>query len=213
MQNILNLIKLNFINLYSLKKSFLFVVVFGAIMGFVNTEMMCFSGAMYLMIVCYTLPAYEERSKSNYLIASLPVTKKEYVLSKYIFTLINVFITTVFTIILNYIIKFIKPNIELTPLHIICITILAIGVFTVSILLPLVLIFGVEKGRYFLVFIAVLPICFSPTIMSILPKLKLGFLYNMSTTTSTMLLLLISITIILLSYFIVSNIYSKKEFN
>lgn len=211
MKNIVNLVKLNFINLYSLKKTFIVVVLFGTVFGVIQPQMISFAGAMYLMIVCYSQSAYEERSKMNYLIASLPVTKKQYIAGKYIFALLNGLIAMCLTVLLSYVIPIINPSAEAIPTNIICITILALCIFIVSVSLPLTLIFGVEKGRYFLIFIAVLPICFGPTIMASFPKPDFTFLVNMTNSTLILLGTLASITILLASYFITSNIYSKKE--
>ena len=92
MNNLVNLLKLQFNSLFAIKKNLIFILVFGSIFAFTQPTMITFAGAMYLMLASYSVIFYEERSKMNYLIYSLPITIKEYIFSRYIYCLINTLI-------------------------------------------------------------------------------------------------------------------------
>lgn len=209
MKNLVNLIKLQYNSLFALKKSLLILVILGIFFAIFQPFMIVFAGAMFLMVSCYSLVFYEERSKINYLIYSLPVTTNEYILSKYIFGLLNTIISIVISIFLASIIKFLgySADVNSMPIYAIVLSTLAIGVFFLSIVQPAALILGSEKGRYVLVFLSVLPLTFSTSLVQYLPKINI----TLSPVIIGILLTLIAITILLASYFITCNIFSKKE--
>lgn len=209
MKNIVNLIKLQYNSLLALKKSLLIIVLMGIFFAIFQPFMIVFAGAMFLMVSCYSLVFYEERSKMNYLIYSLPVTTNEYILSKYIFGFINTIISIVISVILASIVKLLGYNAEVAsmPIYSIVLTTLAIGVFFLAIVQPAALLLGSETGRYVLVFLSVLPLTFSTSLVKYLPKINL----TLNPTIIGILIALVSITILLTSYFITSNIFSKKE--
>lgn len=171
--------------------------------------MIVFAGAMFLMISCYSLVFYEERSKMNYLIYSLPITTNEYILSKYIFGLLNTIISMGISVLLASIIKFIgySSDVNSMPIYAIALSTLSIGIFFLAIVQPAALLLGTEKGRYILVFLAVLPITFSTSLVQLLPEINI----TISPTMIGILIVLASITILLASYFITCNRFSKKE--
>lgn len=209
MNNLVNLLKLQFNSLFAIKKNLIFIVIFGALFGFFQPSMITFAGAMYLMLASYSVIFYEERSKMNYLIYSLPVTTKEYIFSRYIYCLINTLIAILISVVLCAIIKTVGftdiPN--AMSIYGIASSTAIIGIFFTAVLMPATLLLGFEKGRYVLVFIAVLPICFSTALVEIIPEINI----NLSTSTLSILGVLISITLLLASYFITSNKFSKKE--
>ena len=208
MNNLVNLLKLQFNSLFAIKKNFIFILVFGSIFAFTQPTMITFAGAMYLMLASYSVIFYEERSKMNYLIYSLPITIKEYIFSRYIYCLINTLIATLISSILLVIITVVGFNISNNiSLYEVSLSTAIIGVFFTAVLMPATLLLGFEKGRYILVFIAVFPICFSAALVEIISKINV----NLSTSALSILGILISIIVLLASFFITSNIFSKKE--
>lgn len=209
MNNLVNLLKLQFNSLFAIKKNLIFILIFGALFGFFQPSMITFAGAMYLMLASYSVIFYEERSKMNYLIYSLPVTTKEYIFSRYIYCLINTLIALLISVALSVIIKIVGftsiPN--TMSIYGVILSTAIIGVFFTAVLMPATLLLGFEKGRYVLVFIAVLPICFSTELVEIIPEINI----NLSTPTLSILGVLIAITVLLASYFITSNRFAKKE--
>ena len=209
MKNLINLLKLQYNSLFALKKSLLILVVMAIFFAVFQPFMIVFAGAMFLMISCYSLVFYEERSKMNYLIYSLPITTREYILSKYIFGLLNTIISIGISILLASIIKFVgySSDVNSMPIYAIALSTLSIGIFFLAIVQPAALLLGTEKGRYILVFLAVLPITFSTSLVQLLPQINI----TLSPVILGILLTLIVITLLLVSYFITCNMFAKKE--
>lgn len=209
MKNIVNLLKLQYNSLFALKKNLTIILLLAVFFEIFQPFMITFSGNMFLMVSCYSLVFYEEKSKMNYLIYSLPITTNEYILSKYIFGFINTIISILISTALFFIVKLLGYNSEVAsmPISAIAFSTLAIGVFFLAIVQPAALLLGSEKGRYVIVFLAVLPITFSTSLLQILPEINI----TINHTIMGILITLVSITILLASYFITCNRFSKKE--
>lgn len=209
MSNIGNLIKLQFNSLLAIKKNLLIILAIGIFFAAVEPTMIVFAGAMYLMMATYSITFYEERSKINYLIYSLPIKTNEYIFSKYIYCLLNTVIAVIFSIILSVIVKILGINdlVFSMPIYAIPLATVGIGVFFTSILMPATLLLGFENGRYVLTFIAITPIVFSTALIDILAEINITF----NPTILTILGILIAIIVLLASYFITCNRFSKKE--
>ena len=113
------------------------------------------------------------------------------------------------SVLLASIIKFIgySSDVNSMPIYAIALSTLSIGIFFLAIVQPAALLLGTEKGRYILVFLAVLPITFSTSLVQLLPEINI----TISPTMIGILIVLASITILLASYFITCNRFSKKE--
>lgn len=209
MNNIGNLLKLQFNSLLAIKKNLLIILALGIFFTIVQPTMIIFTGAMYLMLATYSITYYEERSKMNYLIYSLPVKTNEYILSKYIYCLLNTAIAMIITTILSTFVKILGVNdlISSMPISSMPLVTLGIGLFFTSILMPATLLIGFENGRYVLMFIAIFPVVFSTTLMEILSEINI----ILNPLILTILLVLISITLLLSSYFITCDKFAKKE--
>ena len=207
MNNISNLVKLQFNSLLAIKKNLLIILALGIFFAAVQPTMIVFAGAMYLMMATYTITFYEERSKMNYLIYSLPVKTNEYIFSKYIYCLLNTVIAVIISTILSVIVNILGTNDLVSSMPIYVIPLVSIGIFFTAILMPATLLLGFENGRYVLMFIAIAPIVFSTSLLEILAEINITF----NPTLLTILGILITITVLLLSYFITCNRFSKKE--
>lgn len=204
MSRIINLILLQFETVVALKKYMGIILAIAIFMVFTQPNMLQFAGALFIMATCYNSAFYEEKSKSNYLIHSLPVKSSEYILSKYIFVGINTIISMgISFIIYMYIITVNKG--DLGPLWALMLTIAGIGIFMMSILIPLEILLGFEKGRIALVFLTVFPLVYSTELTKILATI------NFNNNIFILLSILCIITLILSSYFITSNLYAKKD--
>lgn len=206
MKKIINLIMMQYNTLFSIKKLLILVIVFSTTYSIIEPSMITFAGLMYLMVSSYTVIGYEEKSKINYMICSLPIEKKDYILSKYIYGLINI----VIAIIISIVISFFSPSLPKDMSILSTIIIIAIiGIGVVSILVPIMIIIGVEKARYVLIFCMVIPICFSGN----LSKHIFKYIINIDSINLAIIAILLGITLILSSYFITINLYEKKELN
>ena len=175
MNNIGNLLKLQFNSLLAIKKNLFIILGVAIFLAAIQPTMLVLSSAMYLMMATYTITFYEERSKMNYLIYSLPVKTNEYILSKYIYCLLNTVIAVIISTILSVIVKILGINdlVSSMPLYTIPLATVGIGIFFTSILMPATLLLGFENGRYVLMFIAMTPIVFSTALLDILSEINI----------------------------------------
>lgn len=207
MSRIINLILLQFETLLSLKKYMTLIIGLAIFLVFIQPDMFPFAGAMFIMATCYNTAFYEEKSKVNYLIYSLPVKSNEYILSKYIFVSINTLVSMgILSIIYKLMLSFERFNVvSKIPLWSFILVLGGIGIFMMTILVPLQLLLNFEKARVILVFLTVFPIVYSMELTKFLPKI------NLNNNIFIILIVLCIITLILTSYFITSNLYSKKD--
>ncbi|WP_370830676.1 ABC-2 transporter permease [Clostridium sp.] len=209
MNNIINLLKLQFNSLLSIKKNLFMILAVSIFLAAVQPTMIVFAGTIYLMMTTYSITFYEERSKMNYLIYSLPIKVNEYIFSKYIYCLLNTLIAVVVSTILSTIVKTIGIHSSTfsMPIYAVPLVTIGIGVFFTSVLMPATLLLGFENGRYVLTFIAITPMVFSTALLEILSEINI----TLNTTILTILGVLIALTLLLASYFITCNKFSKKE--
>lgn len=207
MRRIINLILLQFQTVFELKKYMLFITAMALFMAIIQPDMLPFAGALFIMATCYNTAFYEEKSKINYLIYSLPIRGREYILAKYIFVAINTFISMAISAIIYICMVYfnIIDKTTMVPLWAFMIMLLGIGIFMMSILTPLEILLGFEKARIALVFLTVFPVVFSTNIVTILPNI------NLNNNIFKVLIVLCVVTLILASYFITSNMYVKKD--
>jgi len=185
----------------------LLITAMAIFLAIIQPDMLPFAGALFIMATCYSTAFYEEKSKINYLLYSLPIKTNEYIISKYIFVAINTFISMgISAVIYGFMLQFnIIDKEAMVPLWAFMLMLLGMGIFMMSILTPLEILLGFEKARIVLVFLTVLPVVFSTDLVSILPTINLNnYLFKL-------LIGLCVITIILTSYFITSNMYAKKD--
>lgn len=200
----INLLKLQISSVIAVKKEVGLVLIMSIIMVFINPAMISFSSAMFIMGMCYTPIVYEEKSRNSFLVHSLPIKPKQYVLSKFIYC----GIVTALGILLSIVEYFVMGNLNMVEgemLNSVILGVVIIGLVMTAVVIPTAMIVGFEKGRYILVFLVVIPICFSQGIMDFISKIRINDM------TMTVLGILIGITVVLTSYFITSNMYSKKE--
>lgn len=215
MNNIKNLLRLHYSSIFALKKTALVILVLAVFMTIINKDgsMLPFGAALLVMFLNYNSLAYESNSKSDFLIYSLPVKPKEYVLSKYIFGFINVIISIIFADILYMILNmFNYLSGEDSTVGIINIAVIIIGMIVVDIVNPIAIVVGFNKARIVLTFLAIMPICFSSTIVFALSKIDF-FNINISIGIMETIVAIVGVILTTASYFITAHLYEKKDIN
>lgn len=160
---------------------------------------------------------YDETNKADRYILTLPLTKKEVVLSKYILVICSTVIGSIIGMILSYIITFTiskqMPNIE----EIISVGlggILGIGLVE-GIQIPCVYKWGAEKGRIQMVIVTALVGLLAGGIIFIGEKANIQLPANniLNILNTFLPLIFIGLTIIIyyVSYRVALKIYAKKE--
>ena len=213
MNNIVNLIKLSFNNFLSIKKSVVLIVLCFSVAAITNPTFAVMLIGMITYVIAYQTMAYEDSYGINYLISYLPVTKKEYVLSRYLFNLLMMIFGCSFYSLLYLISK--KLNI-MENLTLDYKTILYTGIFIsillISVCIPLLLKFGIIKGRTMMtiVFMAIIIIP-SFTFVRASNGKVISLAEKLTYLNGDLLLILLSLAFLIISYFISCKIYNKKE--
>ena len=155
---------------------------------------------------------YDEKSKSDRYILTLPLTRREIILSKYVFcissVLIGAFFGTIIGILIPYLINNIKPNFDSISSTLLG-GMVALS-FIQSIQIPYIYKYGAEKGRLQIYLVMMVIVIALTLIYMLVPEIDLSFLDIYSH-----LIPIIGIILILLNYFvsfkISCKIYNKKE--
>lgn len=210
MNNIINLTKLSWNNFLSIKKMTLLIVVAFSVAAFANSQFILMLIGMVTYVIAYQTIAYEESYKINYLISYLPVTKKQYIASRYIFNLLSVFIGCLLFSVIYYIcIKLNMPSVENIDYKMNLYIGIISSVTLICILNPVIFYFGVEKGRLAIMLIFMLLVLIPSMaqdsnlinqIISSITNIKIDFLVP----------IYVVITIYI-SYLISKLLYIKKE--
>ena len=202
MRELNNLIKMQWYSLLAVKNYILLVVVIGFITIFTQPTFIAFAGGMILMAVNYSVIAYEDKSKMGYLIHSLPVGPKKYILSKYIYGFISIVLVMIITLIIFNI-----QNLEGITLSTLLMSVLLIGVVINTVTVPVGIIVGFQKARSIITILAIAPVCFSPTLVTLISSINI----NISEST-LMILTLIAVAIFtVISYNITSKLYYRRD--
>lgn len=214
------------LNLSSYKTTLLIILIFCSI-GMVGTDAVnaapIFITVMIGMIVLSTFN-YDEASHAEKYILSLPLTRKEIVMSKYVLVIVANILGSIvgilLTIIIVNVINVIRPE-DLIKLDFENLSITAVsGIFGVALIqaiqIPSVYRFGAEKGRiqmFLLLFLLVLMIAGVGFLIT-----KIGFDINIEKINRFMnhfgipILILVSAILYYISYKISYKIFKKKEY-
>lgn len=160
---------------------------------------------------------YDEQSKADRYILTLPLTKKEIVLSKYILvigsTVIGAILGTITSFVIVFAISKELPNIQ-DMIFLALGGILGVGVIE-SIQIPCIYKWGVEKGRIQLFIVAAVVALLAGGIFFIGEKMNINLsmknIINIINNFLPFILILATVVIYYISYKVAYRMYSKKE--
>jgi ABC-type transport system involved in multi-copper enzyme maturation permease subunit len=200
------LILKDFINLKMQSKMIGILLVFYLILSIATKNNSMLSGMIQILFVMLTITAlsYDEKANWDKYGLTMPVSRAEMVISKYILS----FILSLLALILNFIAQILmgtEMNIENA---IIVLTIFGVSIIFVSIILPILFKFGVEKGRTMMYVVLMLP-----TLIILLSNNFIKFTPSDEALEKVLYAFpLIIIVILILSILLSISIYKKKEF-
>lgn len=200
-------------DLLCLKKSaFRLIVILGLyIVIFSSADNIIFLCSMIILIsttLILNTFAYDEASKWDYYALSLPVTKKQIVLTKYLLT--GLFDIIGFSIAL--LLYLIKRQINTENVLSVCV-LTAAALLMSSILLPLLYKIGTQKARIWLIMIFLIPVA----VVALMSTMGINLLSAMATVSDSVVELLLylslpaAILIFIGSYFLSCRIFKNKE--
>lgn len=200
----------DFLSLKRQAKTFAVMMVLYAVLGIMleNAGMLIGMVTVIISILPVTAMAYDEQAKWERYALTLPLSRTQLVVSKYILALLLIVVGIVLGLGMSCIVTLFKGEaIDLTTLVAITLTCAGVGVFMNGALLPLLFKLGAEKARMMMMAIMILP-----TVILVIVA-KMGLTINEGTL--KMILILLPIFLVLLvvvSLFISIQIYKKKEF-
>ncbi|RDC48854.1 ABC-2 transporter permease, partial [Acinetobacter sp. RIT592] len=164
MENIINLTKMSLNNLSSIIKTILIVIIVWIGIAMINQAFftMIFGMGTYLLLM--QVMAYEDTYGIDNLIAELPVSKNEYVISRYVLGIIISAIFMVLSVLIYYMLNSIL-ELNLT-LGIFILIGFVTSVLAMSVIIPVILKFGINKGRMIVTILTVLMVVVPTGIMT-----------------------------------------------
>ena len=213
MNNIINLTKMSFINLKSVYKQIWYIWIVWIGVAIYNPFFLNILLGMSVLLTVYQVMAYEDHNNIDYLISYLPVKKNEYVLSRYLFGIISILLSSILLCIV-YVVSIKINELQDISLSVLLPTSITSAILSMSLIIPLVLKFGINKGRVFMSIIVMvtstIPVSLASgisqdskmleTIMNIINGLGMPLLTVM-----------INIIILVVSIAISVNLYKSKE--
>lgn len=213
MDNSIKLTKMSCKNLWSIKKTILIMTIIYMLLAICNDVILNMLFGFIVYINIHQTLAYEEGYGIDTLISYLPVKGKEYVLSRYLFSVINiVFSIVIFTF--CFYVSNLKATSDATNLPYIPMLVLCMlpSVLMLSISLPILIKTGLKKGRV-IVMIIMMSAMFIPGIFVeefMIGASKISASINLETF-GIVIAILASVLILGLSYFISCALYKEKE--
>ncbi len=203
------LILKDFLNLRKYSRSVFLVLAFYVLYGVMLDNASFIVGMISLLftMMAITSFSYDDLAKWDKYALSLPVTRKEMVLSKYILAVILAIAGALLAFASSIILSAIKTPVGITEQLAVTYVLFAISIIFVSILLPLIYKFGVEKSRIMILLVFAVP----AAIVFVLGNV--GF--KLPTESQLMTLLYASpfiiIAVFAISYLISYSVYKKKD--
>ena len=213
MGNVINLTKMSFTNLKSVYKQIWFVWVIWIVIAIYNQFFLNILAGMSVLLTLYQVMAYEDNNNIDYLISYLPVKRNEYVLSRYLLGIVSVLLSTILICIVYFISTKINSS-NIIKLEILLPTSITSALLSISIVIPLVLKFGINKGRIFMTVIVMLVNTIPASIVSEIinnPNITDTIMNIVNSFGMPLLTIIINVFILLISIFISINLYKNKE--
>lgn len=211
MRNVINLVNLSFNNFMAIKKMALFIIIAFSVASLVNPIFLTMLIGMTSYVTAYQTMAYKDSYGIDYMISQLPVTRNEYVISRYIFCILSI----IGAAILCSLIFFISKNISLVDFSgvdykvIVYIGIMS-AVILVSVLIPVLLYFGMKKGRIAMIFIFMIIVMIPYLVINDVES-AMNIINQLQTINISFFSGIFIIGILMISYIISRFLYEKKE--
>lgn len=213
MNNIINLTKMSFTNLKSVYKQIWFIWIVWIGVAIFNPFFLNMLFGLSILLTLYQVMAYEDNNGINYLISFLPVKRSEYVISRYLLGIGSLLLSIIVIYIVHLVSTQINPLKEV-PIKILLPISITSAILAMSVIIPLVLKFGINKGRVFMSII-IMAIAMAPiSIISDIsknPKMIDNIMNIINNIGLPIIVSIINIVMILISICISIKLYQNKE--
>jgi ABC-2 type transport system permease protein len=194
--------------LYNLEKqarSLLLVFAFYLFFSLIGETGNMFGGVVFIMMVMLVITslAYDERCRWDRYALTMPVSRKEIVLSKYLLGLILL----TFALLMNILFLVLFGSSPLGDVFILTLSLFGIGLISLSILLPLMYKYGVENGRLLLILVLFVPMA----AVLMISRMGLAPPGEAFMQALPIIILVIMVLVVLLSILVSLRIYQNKD--
>ena len=213
MNNIINLTKMSFTNLKSVYKQIWYIWIIWIGIAIYNPSFLNILLGMSVLLTVYQVMAYEDHNNIDYLISYLPVKRNEYVLSRYLLGIVSILLASILLCIVYFVSTKINPS-QVMSLDILLPTSIISAILSMSVIIPLVLKFGINKGRLFMTMIGIVVSTIPVSIMSEIsedPKTLETIMNAINALGIPVITVVTSVIILLISIAISINLYKNKE--
>ncbi|AYD21674.1 TPA: ABC-2 transporter permease [Clostridioides difficile] len=197
----------------NIKFILLFIIMFGFMSSLGDGNVNNFIGV--IIVLCTTMIvstfSYDDLNKWDSYVLTMPINRNDIVLSKYLTMLIFSFIGVLISLIVSVTIGYFKNTLILNETLLINALILSISVCFGSLILPLIYKFGTERARLLMILCFLVPTLALLVFKSILENISSPISIEIILNTLVYSLPFVAILLFVISYFISSKIYSKKE--
>jgi len=200
------LILKDLLNLRKQTRVILLFVGFYFVLGIINQNGDSFGGVVALLfaMMAVTALAYDEKAGWDKYALTMPVSRADLVVSKYV---LGVMLSLV-AFLLNLIFQVVFVNTAFMDGLLVSLALLGVGLFFLACVLPINFKWGVEKGR-----ILMMIVLFGPTILiTLLPRLGVPMPDEAMLQSLTYVLPAVVIVLFAISVWVSLRIYRKKEF-
>ena len=214
MKNIINLVKMSYSNLNAVKSILLISIIIFIAGSVINPIFLNMLIGIIVYQMTYQVIAYEESYGIDYLIASLPVTKKEYITSRYIFGLTSTIISIlIFTVTYRLVLTFSSKSYDIIDFKTMLTVGIASSIILVSVLIPSILKFGIVKGRVFITIVGLSIVMAPASLISAMAEEKeaMIFLSKINEIGIGTIFLVVSVVVLIISYITSQKIYKNKQ--
>lgn len=214
MKNIINLVKMSYSNLNAVKSILLISIIIFIAGSVINPIFLNMLIGIIVYQMTYQVIAYEESYGIDYLIALLPVKKKEYITSRYIFGLTSIIISIlIFTVTYRLVLNFSSQSNNIMDFKTMLIIGITSSIVLVSVLIPSILKFGIVKGRVFITVVGLFIVMAPASLISAMVEEKeaMIFLSKINEIGISTIFLVVSVVVLIISYITSQKIYKNKQ--
>ncbi|MDK2562146.1 ABC-2 transporter permease [Romboutsia sedimentorum] len=212
MNNIINLTKMSLLNLkYTSKQTWIGWVIWICV-SIYNPLFLNMLFGMGVLMTLYQVMAYEDANKIDNLIASLPVKKNEYVMSRYVAGIMFLCISIIIACGIYFISS--KANTNEIKIEVLLGTGISTALLVTCIVIPMVLKFGVNKGRFLITIVNMCVIMIPSFLLENIsqePQLMETIYRFINTVSMPVIIVILNIIMLLISVTISSKSYKNKE--
>lgn len=211
MNNIVNLTKCYIETIITMKNQVILILASALILGIFQEGFIVYGAGAAVMVLVNQVLTNEDISGVNFLIATLPVSKKEYVISRYMGGLISVLVGAVL-VTGAYLIVYMFSDRELTLSYIyFLIPAIISAIIIVSINIPVFLKYGALNGRVVLTLVNMAGLFLPILIVEKISTMNVLSIFTSNDNILVLFIILVAMLILYISYCISLNLYNKKE--